>query len=83
MPTLIHAFSSTQKVKYEGRTKSLGLCYLPAEKQLKASRLCALLFLSGIVEMNSHSLNTLNSFWSSSGFLCLVLLSVLQQLVVI
>lgn len=38
--TVIYAFFSAQKVKYEGRTGSLRLHCLPVEKQLRASRLC-------------------------------------------
>lgn len=68
------------KIKYEGRTCSLGLCCLPVEKQLRASRFCALQFLSGVLEMDSIPLNTLKSFWSSSVF---CLMPLLQQLVVI
>lgn len=62
MPTVIYAFFSAQKVKYEDRTGSLALCCLPVEKQLRASRLCALLILPGVVEMDSIPLNSLNSF---------------------
>lgn len=68
--TVIYAFFNAQKVKYEGRTGSLGLCCLPVKSSLGPAD-SALLFPSGVVEMDLIRLNTLKSIWfsNSSAFL--------------